>query len=212
MYVTPSNPLHDLSTHQLCAVGTVLWSISKSTLNTNIIRENLDGARKRSLFKLSLPKGVESREMENFWHKLQFNPTAPEDVPFRAELFRRPTKNVHHLRTLAKEGRKYLKRSMRAQEGKPKRVLGIPDDAKTVAPLVALAHGPGLVQTVSRSNPDAVDNTSSQPSRTTEQARQVHAVLKAKPFAQNTNARRSGDFIPETKSVRSEGMLSEDQR
>ena len=142
MYVTLSNTLHDLSTHQLCAVGTVSWSISKSTLNTNIIRENLDGARKRSLHKLSLPKGVEWQEMENFWHKLQFNPTAPVDVPFKAELFRRPSKNIYHLRTLAQEGRRHLKRSIRKQKGKPKRVLGIPNDAKMVAPLVALAHRP----------------------------------------------------------------------
>jgi hypothetical protein len=227
------------STHQLCIVGTVHWSVSKSTLDPDVVRNNIAGARQRASFPLFIPRGVTLQGMEQFWHELQFNPVAPVEVPFKAQLFQLPPNNVRSLRLLARKGRWRLEQSILKQKGRPKRVRGIPNDAQKVAPLLALAHGPGLVQTVSRSNLDAVDNTttsnlsenqeqttrkakklqtaapidtSSQPSRTTERARQVHAVLKAKPFAQDTNARRSGDFIPETKSVHSEGTLSEDQR
>lgn len=227
------------STHELCIVGTVHWSVSKSTLDPNVVRNNIAGARKRASFPLFRPRGVSLRRMEQFWHELQFNPVAPVEVPFKAQLFHSPPKNIRLLRLVARKGRRRLEQSILEQKGRPKLVLGIPNDAQNVAPLLALAHGPGLVQTVSRSNPDAVDNTttsnlsenqeqttrkakklqtaapidtSSQPSRTTEQTRQVHAVPKAKPFAQDTNATGSGNFIPETKSVHSEGMLSENQR
>lgn len=161
--------------------------------------------------------------MEKFWHELQFNPAAPVEVPFKPELIRSPPSGITSLRRLACRGRKRLERSLLRQRGKPKLVLGIPNDARTVAPLVALAHGPGF----SRSNLDVVDNTtganlsenqeqttrkaknpwteapidtSSQPIQTTEQTTQVHAVSEAKLFAQNSKPTGSSDFIPETKS------------
>ena len=227
------------STHLLCIVGTVLWCISKPTPDPNVVRNNVAGARKRATYPLFLPRGVTSRRMKKFWHKLQFNPVAPVAVPFKAELFHSPPKNISLLRVLARKGRRGLEHSIRKQKGKPKRVQGIPDDAQLVAPLLALAHGPGLVQTVSGSNLDAIDNTtttnfsenqeqptrkardsqtaspidtSSQPSRTTEQTTQVHAAPKAKPFIQDTNATGSGDFILNTRSVHSGDMRSKDQR
>jgi hypothetical protein len=232
----PSFPtLSVIFTHQLCIVGTVLWSVSKSTANPDVVRLNIAGAHQRASYPLFLPRGVNLRQMEQFWHELQFNPVAPVEVPFKAELFHRPPKNIRLLRQIARKGRRRLELSIRKQKRRPKLVLGIPNDAQKVAPLLALAHGPGLVQTVSRSNLDAVDNTttnlsenqkqttqnpqtaalidtSCQPSRTTEQTTQIHAVLEAKPFAQDTNTTGSGDFIPETKSVHSEEILSEDQR
>jgi hypothetical protein len=146
LYVIPSNVLSDLSAHQLCIVGTVLWSVSKSTLDPSIIRKNLAGARRRCLHKLFPPSGVELQEMENFWHGLQFNPVAPVEVPFMGSLFCQPPKAVKHLRLLARQGRVHLKRSLREQKGRPKFVLGIPNDAQMVAPLVALAHPPGSLK------------------------------------------------------------------
>ena len=160
MYVIFSNPLYDLSAHQLCTVGTVLWSISKSSLDTNIIRSNFASARARAIHKLSRPEGVKFQGMEKFWHGLQFNPAAPVEVPFKAELFRTPPRSVKFLRRLAQHGRAYLKHSKREQRGKPKRVRGIPNDAEMVAPLVAQAHRrvadaiklpvPGAAKTLSR--------------------------------------------------------------
>jgi hypothetical protein len=191
------------STHQLCIVGTVLWSVSKSTPDPNVVRNNIAGARKRATYPLFRPRGVDLQQMEQFWHELQFNPVAPVEVPFKAELFHPPPKRIRVLRRLAGKGRQRLEHSILKQNGRPKHVLGIPNDAQNVAPLVALAHGPGLVQTVGRSNLDVVDNTtttnlsenqeqttrkaknsqtappidtSSQPSHTTEQTTQVHAV------------------------------------
>ena len=243
------------STHQFRIAGTVLWSVSKSTPDPKVVRENVAGARKRATYPLYLPRGVASGQMEKFWHELQFNPAEPVDVPFKAELFRSPPRTVKFLRHLARKGRWRLEHSIRKQNGRPKHVLGNPNDVREVAPLLALAHGRG------RSNLDAVDNTtttklstklrrqgrkdrprrsssmrlaegfedqdqttrkarnpqtaaptSSHPSQTTVQTTQVHTVPKAKPIAQDTNATGSGNFIPETKSVHSEGMLLEDQR
>ena len=147
------------STHHLCIVGTILWSISKSTSDPSVVRNNIAGARKRASYPLFLPRGVGFRKMEQFWHKLQFNPVAPVEVPFKAEMFHSPPKNIRFLRQLAGKGRRRLERSILEQKGRPKRVRGIPNDAQKVAPLLALAHGSGLVQTVSRNNLDAVDNT-----------------------------------------------------
>lgn len=227
------------SAHQSCIVGTVHWSVSKSTADPNVVCQNIAGARKRSSFPLFLPRGVALRQMEQFWHELQFNPVEPVEVPFKADLFRRAPKDLRVLRRLAHKGRKRLERAMRKQNGKPKLVLGVPNDAQTVAPLLALAHGPGLAQTASRGNLNTVDNTttanlsenqkkttrnakkkrtavpivtSSWPSWTTKRTAQVHAVPKARPFSQDTNATGGGDFIPETKSVNSEKILSEDER
>ena len=243
------------STHQFRIAGTILWSVSKSTPDPKVVRENVAGARKRATYPLYLPRGVASRQMEKFWHELQFNPVEPVDVPFKAELFRSPPRTVKFLRHLARKGRWRLEHSIRKQNGRPKHVLGNPNDAQEVAPLLVLAHGPG------RNNLDAVDNTtttkfstkfrrrgrkerprrsssmrlaegfedqdqttrkarnpqtaapsSSHPSQTTVQTTQVHTVPKAKPIAQDTNATGSGYFIPETKSIHSEEMLSEDQR
>ena len=210
MYVILSTLSAIFSTHQSCIIGTVLWSISKSTCDPKVVHHNIVGARKRATFPLFLPRGVTLQRMEWFWHRLQFNPAAPVEVPFKAELFRPPPRGIRSLRLLAGKGRRRLKRSIRSQKGRPKLVLGIPNDAQKVAPLLALAHGSGLVQTVgrvSRSDLDAVDKTTianlsenqerttrkaknpqraapidtgSQPSRSTKQTTQVHAVPKVK--------------------------------
>ncbi|KAI0304363.1 mitochondrial protein Pet127-domain-containing protein [Multifurca ochricompacta] len=108
---------------------TVLWSISKSALDPRIIRGNLAAARQRAFHPLFLPTGVGIREMEKVWRELQFNPAAPVDVPFKADLFRPPPKSVQVLRRLARNGRNYLERT--SQNG------------KEVAPLVAQAHRVG---------------------------------------------------------------------
>jgi len=142
--------------------------------------------------------------LENFWHELQFNPVAPVDVPFKAELFHSPPKRIKRLRLLAREGRRRLERSIRKQKDRPKFVRGIPNDAETVAPLLALAHGPGLVQTVSRSNLDTVDNTTT----TNLSKDQDQPTRKAK----NPTPRAAATSPQETKSVRSEEILLEDQR
>lgn len=151
--------LGSFSAHQLRIVGTVLWSISKSTPDPDVVRKNVAGARKRATYPLYLPRGVASQQMEKFWHELQFDPVAPVEVPFKAEMFRSPPKRVKLLRRLARQGRWRLKISIRKQKGRPKLVQGIPDDPQMVAPLLALAHGPKLVQTASRSKLDVVDDT-----------------------------------------------------
>lgn len=90
--------------------------------------------------------------MEKFWNELQFNPFAPVEVPYKAELFHSPPKRIVLLRFRARMGRRRLERSIRKQEGRPKLVLGNPNDAQQVASLLDLVHGPGLVQSGSRSN------------------------------------------------------------
>lgn len=97
--------------------------------------------------------------MEKVWHGLQFNPVEPTEVPFKAELIRSPPKGVNILRQLSRNGRDYLERTMREQQGRPKLVLSLPNDAQQVAPLVALAHGSCLTQNVCRSDSGAVDYT-----------------------------------------------------
>jgi hypothetical protein len=130
----------------------VLWSISKSTLDPQIIRDNLYGARERAFHKLFLPNGVTLLKMEKIWRKMQFNPAAPVHVPFKTRLFRPPTRDIKSLRRLAQEGRVYRERCIREQMGIPKRVLGIPNDAEEVAKLVALAHRPGQAHSVGHTN------------------------------------------------------------
>jgi hypothetical protein len=120
--------------------GTVHWSISKSALDPHLLRDNLAATRRRALFPLWLPSGVDIRKMEKFWHGLQFNPVAPVEVPFKAELFYPPPMSVKVLRRLSHKGRDYLEHTARMLEGKPKSVLGLPNDAQEVAQLVALAH------------------------------------------------------------------------
>lgn len=124
-------------------------------LDPHIIRKNLARARKRASYPRFFPKGVRIQDMEKFWHKLQFNPVAPTEVPFKAELFRPPPTSVRLLRRLSRRGRAYLEHTMCKQEGRPKLVLGLPNDAQEVAPLVASAHRPCLSQ---NGNWDAVDN------------------------------------------------------
>jgi hypothetical protein len=156
----PIRIAHVRSTHQLCTVGAVLWSVSKSALDPLVIRDNLAAVRKRAFSPLFLPKGVKWEKMEEFWNGLQFNPTAPVDIPFNFELFRSPPKSVQVLRELAGRGRNYLERTISKQEGRPKLVLGLPNDAQDVAPLLALAHGPCLVPSVNSSDSATVDNES----------------------------------------------------
>lgn len=178
MYVILSNPFRDLLYSQLRFVGTIHWSVSKSTPDPEVVRKNIAASRERAAaFPLFLPRGVTSRNMKKFWNKLQFNPVAPVEVPFKAELFCSPPRSVERLRLLARQGRRRLKYSMRKQNGRPKRVVGIPNDAQEVAPLLALAHRPGLVQTVSRSNLDAVDDTTTTNS-STERKRRVRSSTK----------------------------------
>jgi hypothetical protein len=192
LYVLLSTLSAIFSTHQLCNVGTVLWSVSKSTRDPKVVRNNIAGARKRATFPLFLPRGVTLRQMEQFWHELQFNPAAPVEVPFKAERFQLPPRGVRSLRLLAQKGRRRLERSIRRQKGRPNRVLGIPNDAQKVAPLLALAHGPGFVRTVSRSDLDAVDNTTitnlpKKHERTTRKAK--------KPRAAATSSRRQNQSL-----------------
>jgi hypothetical protein len=147
----------------MCVAGTVLWSISKSALDPRILRGNLAATRRRAFFPLFLPSGVGIREMEKFWHELQFNPVAPVEVPFKAELFRRPPRSVQVLRRLSRKGREHVERTTRKLEGRPKLVLGLPNDAQDVAQLVALAHGDvGGVHSApsgGQSNSDAISST-----------------------------------------------------
>jgi len=145
LYVTPSNTLYSLSPHQLYTVGTIHWSVSKSALDSDITYSKLTALRKRSNLPYFLPTRVGIRKMERVWHSLQFNPVAPVEVPFKAQLFRRPPKHVQVLRQLSRKGRKYLRLATRKQKGRPKLVLGLPNDARDVAPLVALAHRTGSV-------------------------------------------------------------------
>lgn len=148
-----------LSTHQLCTTGTLLWFVSKSALDLNIIRDKLAVARKRSIFPLYLPTGVDDiREMEKVWHELQFNPVAPTEVPFKAEFFRPPSTGIQVLRQLSRNGRNYLERAMRERQGRPKFVLNLPNDTQQIAPLVVLAHGACSTQSGGGSDSGPVDN------------------------------------------------------
>jgi hypothetical protein len=155
--------------------------------------------------------------MEKFWHELQFNPVAPVEVPFKADLFRSPTSNITTLRRLARKGRRRLDYSMREQEGRPKLVLGIPNDAQTVAPLRALAHGPVLVQTVSRSNLDAVDNTattnlSGNQKQTTRKPKKPQTAAKSDRRADHTGSRRPRGKKPSLRTVTPRAATTSPQR
>jgi hypothetical protein len=127
------------------------------------------------------------QEMEKVWHGMQFNPAVPTEVPFKAELFRPAPMSILLLRQLSRTGRDYLERTKRKQEGRPKLVLNLPNDAQVVAPLAALAHGPGLVRSV-------VDNNT------------------GRPIAAHQQASGGDDHIPEGAITHLEDMLSEDQR
>ncbi|KAI9443275.1 mitochondrial protein Pet127-domain-containing protein [Lactarius indigo] len=108
---------------------TVLWSISKPIFDPRIIRGNLAAARQRAFHPLFLPTGVNMQNMEKLWQEIQFNPAAPVDVPFNAELFCPPSRSVQALRRLAHKGKNYLDTTAREQEGRDKLVLGLPNDA-----------------------------------------------------------------------------------
>jgi len=84
---------------------------------------------------------VDMQDMEKVWHELQFNPTAPVDVPFKADLFRPAPKSVQILRQLSRKGQSYVDCAAREQAGRDKFVLGLPNDACEMAPLLAHAHG-----------------------------------------------------------------------
>ncbi|KAH9065355.1 mitochondrial protein Pet127-domain-containing protein [Lactarius vividus] len=119
---------------------TVLWSVSKPTFDPWIIRGNLAAARKRASHPLILPTGVDMQGMEKVWQELQFNPAAPVDIPFNADSFRPAPRSVQVLRELARKGRSYLDTAAREQGGREKFVLGLPNDAREMAPLLAQAH------------------------------------------------------------------------
>ncbi|KAI0269903.1 mitochondrial protein Pet127-domain-containing protein [Gloeopeniophorella convolvens] len=116
---------------------TLLWSVSKSALDSRIIRAGLTAARKRASFPMFLPRGVDMKRMEEIWPTIQFNPAEPVDVPFQTEMFLPAPRSVKLLRRLAQKGRAHLERTAREQEGKPKIVLGLPNDAEQVAALWA---------------------------------------------------------------------------
>lgn len=197
-------------THQLCIVGTVFWSVSKSTSDPDVVLDNFAGARKRASFPYFLPKGVTLPQMEKFWRELQFNPVAPVEVPFRVELFRSPPGNIRRLRKLARQGRRRLKRSLRNQKGKPTLVLGIPNDARKVAPLLALAHGPGMVPSVAkrrrlrrkgrpvRSSSMRSANTSENQERST---REANSPLTATPIDTSSQPRRTTEQTTQAHAV-----------
>ena len=140
MYHRPNNfsTLPQLIT---CDIGTVLWSISKSAFDPRIIRGILADVHKRASYPLFLPAGVNIEEMEKVWHDMQFNPAAPVDVPFKTELFRPAPRSVQVLRRLSRKGQNDLDRAVREQEGRDKLVLGLPNDAREMVPLLARAHG-----------------------------------------------------------------------
>ena len=121
--------------------GTVLWSISKPTLDPCITRRNLAAAQERAFYPFCLPTGVEMQDMEKHWHELQFNPTAPVDVPFESEMVRPATRSVQVLRQLSRKGQSYLDFDAHEQGVREKLVLGLPNDASEMAPLLAHAHG-----------------------------------------------------------------------
>jgi hypothetical protein len=120
--------------------GSVLWSTSKPTLDPGIIRRNLAAAQKRAFYPFCLPTGVTMQDMEKHWNELQFNPAAPVDVPFKSELFRPAPRSVQTLRRLSQKGQSYLDFAAREQGGREKLVLGLPNDAREMAPLLAHAH------------------------------------------------------------------------
>ena len=128
-------------TNHMCDAGTMLWSISKPAFDPLVNRGNLAAVHKRACFPLYLPAGVNMRDMEKVWHELQFNPAAPVDVPFKIEMFRPAPNGVEALRELARKGQSYLDRVAREQGGRDKFVLGLPNDAREMAPLLARAHG-----------------------------------------------------------------------
>ncbi|KAI9465433.1 mitochondrial protein Pet127-domain-containing protein [Lactarius psammicola] len=145
--VTTQSYINEMATSGPSAVErsnmpwTVLWSISRPVSDPAIIRGNLAAAHKRAFYPFYLPAGVNMRDMEKVWHELQFNPAAPVDVPFKAELFRPAPTGVQVLRQLAHKGRSYLDCVAREQEGRDKLVLGLPNDPREMAPLLAQAHG-----------------------------------------------------------------------
>jgi hypothetical protein len=216
----------------------VLWSISKPALDSPIIRQNVAAAHKRALYPFFLPTGVEMQDMEKVWHDMQFNPAAPVDVPFKAELFCPAPKSVLVLRELSRQGQSYLDCTARAQEGRDKHVLGLPNDAREMAPLLADAHGdlgsgplsaPSIGEGSSRPvgctitpGPPADSQyfegtgeqvTSSVMAAATDQEQEwaedaVPPMITSLP---GTNA-RSGDFVSESTVVHLEEMLSDDQR
>lgn len=176
--------------------------------------------------------------MEKVWHGLQFNPVAPTEVPFKAEVFRSPPTSVKIIRQLSRNGRDYLERTMREQQGRPKLVLSLPNDAQQVAPLLALAHGSHLTQNMCGSDSGTVDYTTT----TTRSAgsgglKDVQGTVGASdvgvskvvadatkqqtPATEPTTGRHAvplvilegdDDFIPEKTLTHLEEMLSEDQR
>jgi hypothetical protein len=214
--------------------GAVRWSVSKSALDPHLLRDNLATTRRRAVFPLWLPSGVGIREMETVWHGLQFNPVAPVEVPFKAELFYPPPTSVKVLRRLSHKGRDYLEHTIRMLEGKPKPVLGLPNDAQEVAQLVALAHSdtsrklssaPGEGRRQVRSNVEAANQRASQravvPGRsTTIDADNQPSPIKGptgRPQVRSfttpfTEAGYGDNFVPKTTLRHLDEMLSEDQR
>jgi hypothetical protein len=219
--------------------GTVLWSVSKPAFDRRIIRGNLAAAQKRAFHPLFLPKGVDMQDMEKVWNELQFNPAAPVDVPFKTELFRPAPRSVQVLRRLAHKGQSYLDCVAREQGGRDKLVLGLPNDAREMAPLLAYAHGdpssgPSFGEGGSRpvgsrtSLPTEPFKGTRKPVTSATDQEQEWARRDAVPATVNvgeqvdqlfrtvpplgTNAGSSGDFVSESTVAHLEEMLSEDQR
>jgi hypothetical protein len=150
--------------------------------------------------------------MEKVWHGMQFNPVAPTEVPFKAELFRSAPTSIHLLRRLSRMGRDYIERTMRKQQGRPKVVLNLPNDAQVVAPRAALAHGPGLVQSVVDNNTSTTLLTDLGYVRGPIVSSDVQTGKPIIAEAAHQQASGGGAHIPEGTITHLEDMLSEDQR
>jgi hypothetical protein len=150
--------------------------------------------------------------MEKVWHEMQFNPVAPTVVPFKAELFRPAPTSIHLLRQLSRTGRDCLERTKREQEGRPKLVLNLPNDAQVVAPLAALAHGPGLVQSAVDNNTTTAPLTALKALGYVQGSIELSDVQRGRPIiAPHQQASGGDDHIPEDTITYLEDMLSEDQ-
>lgn len=186
LYVTlPFSNLAQLIT--CVALGTVLWSISKPTLDPGIIRGKLAAVRDSAFFPFCLPTGVNMQDMEKVWQELQFNPAAPVDVPFKTEMFRPAPRSVRVLRKLSRKGQSYLDSNAREQGVQEKFVLGLPNDAREMAPLLASAHG--NIDTGPLSVPSTDEHSSSPVGTTTTSSLPTHFEGEKEPITSPVMAR-----------------------
>lgn len=108
-------------------LGTVHWSISRSSLSASDIRNNLAGAHEKQYRAWSLPSGVGYKDMRQLWPNLKFGSTS-KDVKYKSCYFRRPSENILQLRQLARAGREETQRMAIENAGKRKVVWGVADE------------------------------------------------------------------------------------